>query len=123
MAAKGQSDRMASDVEVRKKQRCVAEFLQAVKVAPLDIHQCLLNVDGDQVVDVRTVRLWVMHFRSDDNDSGALPLVQLVISVACGLFIATGKNGDFEKQSFAAENLFIKYFYCAFHIYCTVHGN
>jgi hypothetical protein len=31
MAAEGQSDKMASDMEVRMKQRCVTEFLHAEK--------------------------------------------------------------------------------------------
>ena len=31
MAAEGQSDKMASDVEVRTEQRCVTEFLQVEK--------------------------------------------------------------------------------------------
>ena len=31
-------------------------------MASTDIHQCLLNVCGDQPVDVSTVRQWVVHF-------------------------------------------------------------
>ena len=38
MAAKGQSDRKASDMEVRMKQRCDTEFLHAEKMAPIGIH-------------------------------------------------------------------------------------
>ena len=38
------SDRMASDMEVQTKQRCVTEFLHLEKFAPTDTHQCLLNV-------------------------------------------------------------------------------
>ena len=49
MAAEGQSDRMASDMEVR---RCVTEFFHEEKIAPIDIHQHLLNVYGDQTVYV-----------------------------------------------------------------------
>ena len=56
MAAEGQSDTVASDTEVHMKQRCVTEFLHTEKMAPTDIHQLLLNVDGDQTVDVSTVR-------------------------------------------------------------------
>ena len=41
--AEGQSDRLASDMEVRMKQRCVTEFLHAEKIAPNDIHRRLLN--------------------------------------------------------------------------------
>ena len=56
MAAEGQSDRMASDMEVYRKQRCGIEFLHAKKIAHIDIHWSLLNADGDQPVDVSTVR-------------------------------------------------------------------
>ena len=56
MAAEGQSDKMMSDMEVQMKQRCVTEFLHAEKIAPTDIHQCLLNVYGDQTVKVSTVK-------------------------------------------------------------------
>jgi hypothetical protein len=56
-ATEGQSDKMASDMEVRMKQRRVTEFLHAEKFAPSDIHRRLLNVYGDQTVDVSTVRL------------------------------------------------------------------
>jgi len=34
-------------MEMHLKQRCGIEFLHVEKVAPIDIHQCLLNVDGD----------------------------------------------------------------------------
>jgi len=54
-------------MEVRMKQRCVIEFLHAEKIAPNDIHRRLLNVYGDQTVDVNTVRLWVAHFNSGDD--------------------------------------------------------
>jgi len=68
MTAEGQSDKMASDMEVRMKQRYVIEFLHAEKIAPNDIHRRLLNVYGDQTVDVSTVRRWVVRFSSGDSD-------------------------------------------------------
>jgi len=68
MTAVGQSDKMTSDMEVRMKQRCVIEFLHVEKIAPYDIHRCLLNVYGDQTVDVSTVRRWVVRFSSGDSD-------------------------------------------------------
>jgi len=68
MKAEGQSDKMASDMEVHMKQRFVIEFLHAEKIAPNDIHRHLLNVYGDQTVDVSTVRWWVAHFSSGDSD-------------------------------------------------------
>ena len=52
MAAEGQSDRTAADIEVWMQQRGRTEFLHAEKMAPIDIHQCLLNTDGDQTVGV-----------------------------------------------------------------------
>jgi len=38
------------------------------KTAPNDIHRRLLNVYGDQTVDVSTVRRWVARFCSGDSD-------------------------------------------------------
>jgi len=35
------------------------------KIAAIDIHQCLLNTDGDLTVDASTVMQWVLHFISD----------------------------------------------------------
>ena len=68
MTAEGQSDRMACDMEVCMKQRCVIEFLHAEKIAPSDIHWHLLDVYGDHTVDISTVRWWVAHFSSGDSD-------------------------------------------------------
>ena len=53
METVGQSDRMVSDMQVPRKQRCVTEFLHVEKIG---IHQCLLNVSGDQTIDVSTMR-------------------------------------------------------------------
>jgi hypothetical protein len=52
------SSRLASDMEVRSKQKYVIEFLHAERNMHVDIHRRLLNVYGDQTVDVSTVRLW-----------------------------------------------------------------
>ena len=68
MTAVGQSNKMASDMEVRMKRRCVTEFLHAEKIAPKDIHRRLLNVYGDVTVDVSTVRRWVVRFSSGDSN-------------------------------------------------------
>ena len=57
MAAEGQSHRMVSGMEVHLKQRCGIEFLHVEKMVPLThIHTRLLNTNGDQRVDVGTVR-------------------------------------------------------------------
>jgi hypothetical protein len=55
MRAETQSDKMASDMEMRMKQRCVNEFIHAGKIAPNDEHRRLLNVYRDQTVDVGIV--------------------------------------------------------------------
>jgi len=38
MAAEGQSDKMTSDIEARKKKRYGTEFLHAEEIEPTDIH-------------------------------------------------------------------------------------
>ena len=68
MAAEGQSDKMASDMEVQMKQRCVTEFLHAEKMAPIDIHRHLLNIYEDQTVNMSAVRWWVVRFSSGDGN-------------------------------------------------------
>ena len=42
-------------------------FMQK-KLGPTDIHLHLLNVYGDETVDVGTVRQWVVHYCSGDSD-------------------------------------------------------
>ena len=64
MAAEEQSDRWVSDIEVHVKQKCATEFLHEEKMALTDMHQCLLNVYGDQTGDVSVVRGWVVSFSS-----------------------------------------------------------
>jgi len=44
------------------KKRCVVKFLHVEEMAPTDTYQCLLNIFGEQTVDVSTVRRWVVHF-------------------------------------------------------------
>ena len=82
MAAKGQSDRMVSGMEVYMKQRCVTECLHEEKMTTTDIHQCFLNVYRDQPVDVSAVRQWVVYYSSGDNKSGSPWLVQIFMSMA-----------------------------------------
>ena len=59
MAAEGQSDKMAFDMEVHIKQRYVTELLHKEKTAPTDIHWYLLDIYGNQIVTVK-VRQWVV---------------------------------------------------------------
>ena len=60
-------------------------FMQ--KTAPFDTHWCLLNIYGDQTVDVSTVRRWVVCFSSGDSDSVSPPLVQTALSMAYRLLL------------------------------------
>ena len=47
---------MLSNMEVRMNQRCFIECLHVEKMELNDIRQHLLNVYGDQTVDMSTVR-------------------------------------------------------------------
>ena len=85
---------MASDVELHMKQRCRTGFVHAEKMAPVDIHWCLLHVYGDRTVDVSTVKQWVAHFSSGDSTSRSPLLVQVFTSVACGLLFTAGENAQ-----------------------------
>ena len=69
MAAEEQSDKMASDMEAHMKERCIIKFLHAEQIAPVDIHQCLLNIYGDQTVYFNTVKWWVLCLSSGNSDS------------------------------------------------------
>ena len=86
------------DMKVRTKQRFVTELLHMKKMAPTDIHWCLLNIYGDQTVDASIVRQLVVYFSSgmrDEKDSCAQlspPLVQIFTSAARGLLSITDKN-------------------------------
>ena len=68
MTAEGRSDKMASNMEVRMRQRCAIEFLYVEKIASNDIRRCLLNFYGDQTMDVSTVRQWVARFSTGDSN-------------------------------------------------------
>ena len=79
------------------------------KSAFSDIHQLILNIYGDQTVDVSTVRWWVMCFSSDDTDSGSLLLVQIFTSMSdsfCSLWLKCIANDDCcaENYCIVAEN-------------------
>ena len=79
-------------MEVYLKQRCVIEFHHVEKIAPTDIHNDLLNISGDQIVDVSAVGWWVVHFSSDHSGSVSVVLVQIFTSVERRLlFIAVKK--------------------------------
>ena len=92
MAVEGQFDTMAADMEACVKQRGKTEFLCVEKIALIDIHQHLLNFYGDYSVDVSTVKRWVVHLSSGDSNGGSLPMVQVVMSMACRFLYFTGEN-------------------------------
>jgi len=78
MAAEGQSDKM----EVWMKQRCAAEFCHAQKaIVPIDIQWCMLDIYGDQAMDVSVV----LCFSSDDSNSRSPLLLQVLPSMVCSL--------------------------------------
>ena len=52
MAAEGQSDKVASDMEVQMKQRMELNSSISKKIMPFDVYQCLENVYRVQQVDV-----------------------------------------------------------------------
>ena len=62
------------------------------KIAPTEIHWHLLNICGDQAVNVSTLRWWSMNVRSGDSDSGSHLLVQIFMRVACRLLFIAGEN-------------------------------
>ena len=110
MAAEGHSDKMASDVEVHMKQSCVTELFHEENMAPIDSHQYLLNVYGDQTVSVGTVKQWVLCFSSSGSDSRSPPLLQFSASTAHRVLFTAGKNTYLMvvpvlKKSFVAENV------------------
>jgi len=120
-----QSDKMASGMELCLKLRCETEFLHAEKMAPIDIHQYLLNVYGDQAMDVSTGRHWGVHFSSGDSNSGAPPMVQMFMSAAMKAFVhcwgkcTTSVDNFVENYCFVAENLCC----CALCICSNFHGS
>ena len=61
-------------------------------MAAIGIHQHLLNTNGDQAVDVSTVKQWVVCFNSDDSDSGS-PLLMQIVAYCWWKFIANA--GDY----------------------------
>jgi len=60
----------------------VIEFLHVEKTAPTGIHQHLLNIDGDQRVNVSTVRKCVVCFCSGNTDMEDKPCSSLQCAVS-----------------------------------------
>jgi len=97
MAAEEHSDTLLPDTEVHLKQRHVIEFLHAEIIALIEIHWHLLNIYGDQTVDLSTVRWWVLHFSSGDGVSESPPRVHIVMSTACWQKCIANGFAYFEK--------------------------
>jgi len=56
MAAEEQPDKMEYDIEVCTERRCGTEFFHIEKMAPTDIHWFFLNIYGDEIVDMGTLK-------------------------------------------------------------------
>ena len=106
MAAEGQSDTTASDMEVWVKQSC--HWIPPCRKNGTHwlINTCWTFVK-DQGVNVSTVRVWIVCFSSDDSNSGPPLLVQIIMNTACKLLFIAG------------EKAFIKYCCCALCIGCS----
>mgnify|MGYP003415101186 FL=1 len=61
------SERMEVISCAKFKQRAVIEFLVAEGCEPIEIHRRLLNVFGNETVDVSTVRRWVLRAKNSDR--------------------------------------------------------
>lgn len=62
------SDRMVSGAEVHMNQRGETEFLCEEKNSHVDIHCCLLNIYGDQMMNVTEGRR-VVRFSSGNSNT------------------------------------------------------
>ena len=98
------------------KKRCVNEFLHVEKIASIEIRWCLLNIYGDQTVDVSTMRhneaqwgtmrQWVVCFSSGDVDSGSHLLMQAFRSTACRLLFITSENTQLMVVTMLKNSIF-----------------
>lgn len=55
-------------MKIHTNQRSLTDFIHAVKTVHTDIYQRFLNIYGQQIVDVRTIRWCVINFGSSEND-------------------------------------------------------
>ena len=62
-------------------------------MASTDIHQHLLNVSGDPIVDVSTARQWVVPFCSGDDSVCSL-LLQASMNAVCRLLFKDVENAQ-----------------------------
>ena len=114
MAAKGQSDKVTSDAELQMKQRCVIWFHHEENMAPINIHQCLMNIYGHRTVDGSTMRWQVVWFNSGNSNMKDKPhsgwpysLLWARHADSHAFLIATANSSNYvEKQCPVDENLF-----------------
>ena len=113
MATEGQSDRMASDMEVcMKKEGSHWIHLSRKKMVPHDIHECSLNIYEDQTVDVSTVQWWVVRLTSGDSNvkdklCPGWPCICLIVKWRVSWSVHPCKSVDYEHRTvYRAENLF-----------------
>ena len=89
----------------------------------------LAEFHGDQTVDVRTLRQWVMHFSSGNCNNGSPLLVQIVRSVVCMLLLIPGGNMQLVTVSAWKNSLLqmricsMKQCYCGVYICFSFRGN
>jgi len=88
MAAEGQFDEMTSDMEACMKQRCVAEFIHVEKLHPLTFIDACYR---DQIVNVSTLKWWLMCFSSGNSNTGSFLLVHIFMCTAGRLLFIAGK--------------------------------
>ena len=71
------------------------------KTTSIGIHQCLLNISGDQTVDINITRRWVVCFSNDAiiaavkqwvNSAGEDFLFIFFMSTICRLLFIAGIN-------------------------------
>ena len=96
MAAEGQSDRVALDIGVYLKQRGGIESLHVEKMAPSDIHWCLLNAYGEQAVNVSAVKvgLCVQHFPNNTIITAVDYGLPLLMQCGVQLLFIAGENAQ-----------------------------
>ena len=88
-------------------------------MAPISIHQHLLNVYGDQRVDVSTLRLQMVHFSSCNSNSWSPLLLQIFMSTACRLLFIAGENAQLMVATMLKNSVLqliicsVKQCYCA----------
>jgi len=68
------------------------EFLLVEKMSPIGIHWLLLNVYGDQTVDVNTASDLMLLFSLGKSESPLL--VQIFMSTMCRLLFTSSKNAQ-----------------------------